>query len=225
MSTRRPTHPTNTKHVIYTKESTTKSQVHLCGIGVTGGTQAGSANELSVRSHEVSILLDVVLSIQPWEDSGKESLVIAISGAKLGEVDRQAGLRVGIFDVRLEVFSVGAYVIPVNGNSVDFAVSAVAHEAAEPGQTHGCSTVGNSWGDELGLASEVVGHVGLVSGGSCLWRQVGLLSVIWFIESQESSGTSSNTSSGVFDPGGGLVRRGTPEHRKIFNTASEASVH
>ena len=93
--------------------------------------------------------------------------------------------------MRLEIRGEASWVIPVESNEVDLAISASFDEVLKPGKTHRTTTIGNSRRAELDtLSSKHVGDVRLVGGSCGSGIDVALCVEVRFIEAHQMSGAS-----------------------------------
>ena len=61
----------------------------------------------------------------------------------------------------------------MNIDKIDLAATALLHEIAEPGETHGGTAVGNGGGAELGVSAGELLHVGLPAGDGLAGSEIG----------------------------------------------------
>jgi len=160
------------------------------GIGCVGRAdrreRSGTLGEDSDAVHEVGVLLDVVLSVQPRHDIFEEGTGITAGYTKLS--DPQSAVtsgNVGLLDVLNEVGEVLSSVVPMDGDEVDIALSvACSEEVSKPCEALSSSSIGDSWCTDLGRTTKRV-HVLNVASGSGSWCEVGLSRIVRLVETED----------------------------------------
>ena len=112
---------------------------------------------ITICDHEVSVSINVVQAVEVGHGLlGEGSLDVGGSGgSELSEPKWLAwGGGVNLRDVALEVVEVVVSIIPMDRDEIDGAAGALLQELSQPRET----SVADSWGTELGLASELL-HV------------------------------------------------------------------
>lgn len=165
-------------------------------------------------SHEVRVAGDPRLGVEPGNGLLEEStnLGVGAAGAKLGEPDWLAERLPGLREVPLQVGKICGAVVPVQRNGVDGAAGAIAQEALQPGEAHGCGAVCDGRAHEHGLTRKGLHilHVGL---GGHRGRQVALCVEVGLVEREQGGRAGRDGGGGVARPRGGEARRIGPEHR------------
>lgn len=231
MSRKSPTHIHTSLHQFPTATTSTaypfflQRPSHSCSIR---GASLGKATATDHRFNlEVGIPVHTVaLIIQPRQDTLQELrlLIIAARGRELSQPDRAAaGHSLGLPDVVLEVLHavVGSEAVPVDGEEIDVAATALLEESGEVLETLvRVGAVADGGRTQLdvavvfGVEGLHVGHPALDGGG---YVHVGLGGEIGLVESEEMLGAGGDGSFGVLFPArrveGG---QGVPEHGDEF---------
>lgn len=134
--------------------------------------------------------------------------------------DGVAGYAVGLSEKVVEPICIPVVIVPVHGLKVDGALSAIAVELRQPGQ----SSVGDRRSTNLNLACVRLHPLHIACSGIC-GRDVGLSVQVRLIEAQDVRRSVCDGGLHSLIPGVGEARPETPEHRDVLQIGVRTFAH